>query len=69
MYTKFSMYILRFIKNKPGVNLYAQYRQCIQTLSWSEKSNEVNNDFKHRFHVDIHIYIKYSTRITGDKHW
>ncbi len=27
----------------------------------SKKINEVNNDFKLCFHVDIHIYIKYST--------
>ncbi len=35
------------------------------SFSWS---NEVNNDFK-LFHIDIHIYIKYSTLIKGDKHW
>ncbi len=35
----------------------------INPFSRSEKINEVNNDFKLCFHVDIHIYIKYSTLI------
>ncbi len=38
------------------------------SFSWSEKSNEVNKDFKLCFHFNIHIYIKYSTFINGDKH-
>ncbi len=37
-------------------------------FSWSEKSNEVNKDFELCFYFDIHIYMKYSTPINGDKH-
>ncbi len=38
-------------------------------FSWSEKSNEENKDFELCFYFDIHIYMKYSTPINGDKHW
>ncbi len=44
------------------LHLHANSDPCVQTFSRSEKINEVNN-FKLCFHVDIHIYIKYSTLI------
>ncbi len=42
---------------------------CTNYISWGEKINEVNIDFKLCFHVNIHIYMKYSTLNNGNKDW
>ncbi len=59
-YTKGGIY-----KNKPDGKICAPARKLwpIRTNSFSrsEKINEVNKDFKLCFHVDVNIYIKYST--------
>ncbi len=49
-------------------HLHTNSDPCVQTLfPGVRKLNNVNNDFKLCFHVDMHIYIKYSTLINGDK--